>query len=141
MGKVWVDAEVINQLDEGNARDGRLAADKVRKVLVKALVDTGATLFALPEETIKALGLQLQRTVRTRYADGKLHKRSVWGPVKLRVLKREMIIEVLAAPPGVPALIGQIPLEGLDLLVDARNQCLVPSPGNPHPEMAIMDLL
>jgi predicted aspartyl protease len=140
MGKVWEDAEIINEHDQSDARAGKLPADKVRKVQLKALVDTGTTLLVLPEELIKALGLEFQRTVQSRMADGKLHKRTIWGPVKLRVHRREAIVEVMAAPPGVPALIGQIPLEGLDLLVDSRRQCLVPNPESPDPEMALMDV-
>lgn len=141
MGRVWADIEVSNELDEGNASEGRLRADQVRKIQVRALVDTGATLFVLPEENIKALGLRLQRTVQSRQADGKLHARSVWGPAKLRVLRREVLVEVQAAPAGVPALLGQIPLEGLDLLVDARSQRLIPNPESPDPEMALVDML
>jgi hypothetical protein len=74
-------------------------------------------------------------------ADGKLHPRRVYGPVLIRAFKRTMSVEALEAPPGVPALLGQIPLECLDLLVDSRNQRLVRNPESPDPEMALVDVL
>jgi predicted aspartyl protease len=141
MGKVWAEIEVSNDSDEVGVREGRLAPEAVRKAEVRALVDTGATLLVLPEEVIGRLGLALRRTVQSRLADGKLHPRRVYGPVLIRAFKRTMSVEALEAPPGVPALLGQIPLECLDLLVDSRNQRLVRNPESPDPEMALVDVL
>ena len=140
MGKVWVDLEVSNEFDEVNASEGRLSLDKVRKVQVKALVDTGATMLMLPSELIQKLGLRVKRKVKSRLADGKLHDRLVYGTATLRVQRRDVTVEIVEGQPGVPALLGQIPLEGLDLLVDSKNQRLIPNPESPDPEMALIDM-
>jgi hypothetical protein len=66
-------------------------------------------------------------------------ERTIYGSAKLRVLNREVTVDVLSAPIGVPALLGQIPLEGLDFVVDLKNQRLIPNPAAPDPEMALVE--
>ena len=39
-----------------------------------------------------------------------------------------------------PALLGQIPLEALDVLIDAKNQRLILNPASKNPDMAMIDL-
>lgn len=52
-----------------------------------------------------------------------------------------MNVDVLSVPVGALALLGQIPLEGLDFVVDPRSQRLAPNPAAPDPAMALVDLL
>ena len=137
MGKVWSDVELTNSVDDDRRQDGSLAADKVRKTTVRALVDSGATMLVLPLESIRALGLKLTRTARSRFADGKVH---VYGPIKVKVFQRTMQTEALEGAPGMPPLLGQIPLEALDLLIDSKNQRLILNPESPDPEMALVDV-
>jgi len=140
MGKVWAEVELFNAGDEYMFKEGKLPAGKIRKIDVKALVDTGATMLLLPEKDIQRLGLRLSRTVKSRVADGRLVERKIYGPVTVKVFKRTMQTEAAAGAPNLPPLLGQIPLEGLDLLVDAKNQCLILNPESPDPEMALIDI-
>lgn len=39
-------------------------------------------------------------------------------------------MDVMEVPNGVPALIGEIPLEHLDFVVDLRNQVLIGNPAH-----------
>ena len=141
MGRVTVDIEVANNVDDELAQRGQLSADKVRRLTLSALVDTGATMLVMPEDVIQRLGLRPMRTVNTRLGDGQVTPRTIYGSVKLTVLKRMMTVDVVGAPPGVPALLGQIPLEGLDFVVDLANQRLIPNPESPDPEMALVYIL
>ena len=141
MGRVTVEIEVSNDRDEGKAEEGLLPADKVRRVTLTALVDTGATLLVLPEEAIQRLGLPVMRTAKTRLGNGQVVPSTIYGSAKLRVLKRVVGVDVLSAPAGVPALLGQVPLEGLDFVVDPKGQRLIPNPESPDPEMAMVDML
>ena len=140
LGKVWAEVELSNASDEFLATSGSLGTESVRKTNVRALVDCGATMLVLPLESIKALGLQLTRTARSRFADGKIHERNIYGPVKVKVFQRTMQTEALEGAPGIPALLGQIPLEALDLLIDPKNQRLILNPESPYPEMALVDV-
>ena len=78
MGKVWSDVELSNASDEFLVTSGKLAAGSVRKTQVHALVDSGATMLVLPLESIKALGLELTRTARSRFADGTFTSAHLW---------------------------------------------------------------
>ncbi|MCY3019880.1 MAG: retropepsin-like aspartic protease [Planctomycetota bacterium] len=141
MGKVVVSIEISSAEDEGLARAGHIAPDKVRRAELQAIVDTGATMLVLPEDTIARLGLPLVRKVNARYGDGRMATRNVYGSVRLTVLGRVVTVDALSAPAGAPALLGQIPLEGLDYLVDTSQQRLVPNPESPDPAMALVEVL
>jgi predicted aspartyl protease len=140
MGKVYADVEVINAVDDDKSKSKEMPKEQVRKIQIKALVDTGATMLVLPPDSIKALGLRMTRVVQGRYADGKVRDRRIYGPATIRVFKRIMQAEVAEGAPNMPALLGQIPLEGLDLLVDAKNQRLILNPESQSQEMALIEM-
>ena len=53
----------------------------------------------------------------------------MYGMVQLTVQGRDCFVEVAEVPDDCPVLIGQIPLESLDFVVDPVNQRLI---GNPE---------
>lgn len=140
MGKVFATIEVINAGDEFNARRGKTAPASIRKIELNSLVDTGATMLVLAPEHITALGLEQTRVARSRNADGTVRDRRIFGPVTVKFGQRTMQTEAAEGAQGIPTLLGQIPLEGLDLLVDSKNQCLILNPLSPYPDMAMIDI-
>ena len=128
VGRVVVDVMVRNLDDVRRAERGELAADHVRSIVVRALVDTGATFFCLPDEQIQALGLPFNRNRPTRTVAGEISM-PVYGGARISVEGRECDVEVMGLPSGRQTLLGQIPLETLDYWVDVTNQRLV---GNPE---------
>lgn len=130
MGKVVVDIEVVNSYDEESCEKGLLLPEQVRRTQVSALVDTGCTLLSLPEEVLKKLGCRLYREAVSKFANGQTAVRKIYGPVTIKVLGRIDSVLALAGHPGMPPLLGQIPLEGLDLMVDSKRQRLIPG----HPD-------
>ena len=139
MGRVTVDIHLTNSDDIALARAGKITPAEIRTVTVAALVDTGATMLVLPKEVIQNLGLQAIRTTRSRIGDGRFIERTIYGPAKLKVMDREVICEAADSPPNVPPLLGQIPLESLDLHVDCKGQRLIPNPESP--DMTLIDVL
>ena len=139
MGKVVVAAKIENLNDLYDASRGRIPAEQVRRVEVPdAVVDTGATLLSLPKRLIEQLGLEQYRTRRARTSGG-ISDFGVYGMVLLTVQGRECRVEVAEVPDDCPVLIGQIPLESLDFVVDPVGQRLL---GNPdHGGEHMMDLL
>jgi predicted aspartyl protease len=128
MGKVIVSAKIENLADLNKVWEGELAADQVRRVEVTdALIDTGATMLSLPIRLIQQLGLRRQRT-KTAQTSAGVFSFGIYGTVRLTVQERDCVIEVAELPDGCPPLIGQIPLEMLDFVVDLKNRCLI---GNP----------
>lgn len=129
MGRVLVGATVENLGDLWDARRGQLADAAVRRVdLAKALVDTGATTLSLPSSVIAQLGLVKQSEKRVTTSAGPAIA-SIYDAVRLTIQGRQCTVDVVEVPDSVPPLIGQIPLEMLDFVVDPRGQRLI---GNPE---------
>lgn len=129
VGKVSVPVRIENLFDLERVKTGSLTDDQVRRIEVSdARVDTGATYLALPRQIIDRLGLGLLRTARAQTASG-VASVGIYGPVMLTVQGRECTVEVSEVADGCPVLIGYIPLELLDFVVDPRGQRLI---GNPE---------
>lgn len=138
MEKVVVRARIENLSDQILASQGLKSPSEVRTVEVDdALVDTGATYLSLPQRLIKQLGLKIARTRRARTSAG-IAEFNMCGAVQLTVQGRDCIVEVAEIPDVCPALIGQVPLEMLDFVVDPVGQRLI---GNPdHGGEQMMDM-
>ena len=129
MGKVVAAAKIENLADQLKVRDGLLAAEQVRRVEVAdALADTGATMLSLPKRLVQQLGLQRHRTRNAKTSAGSFSF-GIYEPVRLTVLDRDCVIEVAEVADDCPVLIGQVPLELLDLVVDQGRRRLI---GNPE---------
>jgi predicted aspartyl protease len=129
MGKVVVPAVLENLEDLYRSNAGELSAEEVRRVKVDdALVDTGVVMLSLPKRLVAQLGLKpfRKRTVRTV---GGIVETTLYSGVRLTVQEREFTCDVAEIPDDCPVLIGQIPLEGLDFVVDPIGQRLI---GNPE---------
>lgn len=139
MGKVIVSAKIENLEDLFNANRGLIPPDQVRRVEVdNALVDTGATTLLLPKSAIAALGLQQVRTRPARGLGGKLQV-PIYSAVRLTVQGRDCTVDVGEIGDDFPVLIGQVPLELLDWVVDPKGQRLI---GNPeHGGEQMIDVL
>jgi predicted aspartyl protease len=128
MGKVVVTATIENLQDVFDAKRGLLPDDQVRRIEVTdAVVDTGATTLLLPKRMIAALGLNLVRTRPSRGLGGDFVL-AMYGTARLTIQERECVIDVGEIGDEFPALIGQVPLELLDWVVDTKRQQLI---GNP----------
>jgi predicted aspartyl protease len=129
MGKVTVAARIESLQDIHLAETGALLPEQIRSVDVPdALVDTGATLLSLPRRLVQQLGLRRTRTRTARTAAGTVDF-GIHGAVRLTVADRDCVVEVAEIPDKCPVLIGQIPLEALDFVVDPAGQKLI---GNPE---------
>src|SRR5687767_7885727 len=116
MGRIVAKIKLTNYGDQIGIDRG-WTKSKPRMVEVDALVDTGATELALKPSTIKALGLEPLDPARVSTAAG-LRKIRRYGAVKLELMGRYGIFDVAELPERVPNLLGQVPLEVLDLVVD-----------------------
>ncbi|MEW5692582.1 MAG: retroviral-like aspartic protease family protein [Candidatus Hydrogenedentota bacterium] len=138
MGKVFEKIKIQNYEDIIRAKDGRLDKSKIRQIEVEGLVDTGATLLQLPKNIVDNLGLEVYREVTATYANGKKEIKGVAGGIRLEILGRQAEVECIVEEEGTNVLIGQIPLEAMDLVVDCRTNKLGPRPESP--DMAMIDM-
>ena len=126
MGRFSVDLRVANQADLVRVKDGSLAPEKVRRLTISGVVDSGAARLVLPAAVVKQLGLTKAGKAKVRYADGRTATRDKVELVYVELLGRHGSFTAVVEPRRKNALIGAIVLEDLDLLVDCTNQRLVP---------------
>ena len=131
MGRVTCKIRVENAIDTARVRMGEIPATAVRSVeLPDALVDTGATTLALPATLVQRLGLDGPTAVkRSRNPTGE-HQARMFGPARLWIEDRDMVLDVLEVADGCPALVGQIPLEFMQMVVDMANHRVTKSTTN-----------
>jgi clan AA aspartic protease len=130
MGRVAVGAIIESLEDVYRVHRGEMLADQARRVEVaEALVDTGATNLSLPHRMIEQLGLL---PIRTRRAVTTAGVRDVptFGAVKLTVQGRDCVCDVTEVDDACPVLIGQVPLELMDLVVDPGRRQLIGNPAH-----------
>jgi predicted aspartyl protease len=135
MGKVLVAVKVENLSDVYLIRRGALAPDQLRSIdVADALVDTGATNLSMPGKLIQQLGLKPVRERKARTSAGVVTLQ-VYEAVNLTVQGREAVCEVTEIPDDCPVLIGQVPLEILDFVVDPQGQRLIGNPAHGGEQM------
>jgi predicted aspartyl protease len=129
MGKVVVTAMIENLEDVYNVKRGQLKSEQVRRIEVHdAVVDTGATTLLLPKRMIATLGLEPLRVRHSRGLGGDFLL-PVYGTVRLTIQGRDCPLDVGEIGDEFPVLVGQIPLEALDWVVDTKGRRLI---GNPE---------
>jgi clan AA aspartic protease len=131
--------KISNTTDLHYAAEGVIAPEAVRSVETEALVDTGATMLALPEDLIEPLGVPVLGKRKVKDARGFTVEVAWVGPLRIEILGREMHTDALVLPAGATPLIGQIPLEALDLVVDPKSRELRVNPESP--DVPLLDLM
>jgi predicted aspartyl protease len=126
VGRVNIAVEVVNYDDVALMHRGLLQPDQVRRETIPAVVDPGAAMLVLPGAVVKRLGFRLGNEVLVRYADGRRARRREAKAVLIKLEGREDTFTAVIEPKRTDALIGAIVLEALDLLVDCKNQRVVP---------------
>jgi predicted aspartyl protease len=130
MGRVLTEATIENIKDLWAVESGLLPPGQARRIVVAdALVDTGATLLSLPTRVIQQLGLRPTSSKRVTSSIG-LAEAVVYDAVRLTIQGRSCTMDVMEVPDTVPVLIGQLPLEHLDFVVDLRARTLIGNPAH-----------
>ncbi len=130
MGRVIVPVVIESLEDLYRVHRGELPADRARRLeVVEALVDTGATSLSLPHRLVEQLGLLPLRSRRAVTTAG-VRDVPAFGAVRLTVLGRDCICDVTEVDDACPVLVGQVPLELLDLVVDPAGRQLIGNPAH-----------
>jgi hypothetical protein len=130
MGRVLTEATVENHGDLWNVEQGSIPPDQVRRITVsEALVDAGASLLSLPTAMIRQLGLTkvAENRVTSNLGFGTV---GVYAAVRLTIGDRFCTTDVTEVPDRAPVLIGQLPLENLDYVIDPRTCRLIGNPAH-----------
>ena len=125
MGLVYENITLKNIFDEKEYRRGNIKEGEVRQIKVLALVDTGAETLVINEAMRLELGLELVGEKRISLADETGGMCKITEPVEIYWKDRSAVARAIVLPGASDVLLGAIPLEELNVMVDPRSQQLV----------------
>ncbi len=111
-------------------RIANAAKPNLEEIDAKALVDSGAIDLCIPRHVAIQLKLETLEQREVTYADGRKEAVDYVGPVKVECFGRHAFTGAMVM--GDVVLLGAIPMESMDLLVDPRRLQLIPNPENPN---------
>ncbi len=136
MGLVYAEIELINAIDLGNARLDRITEDEVERIRVNMLVDSGSMYMCINEDVREQLQLSVVEKRKGILADGSLTEYDVAGPIEVRFKNRRCVVDAIVLPGNNELLLGVIPMEDMDVLIDPVRRELIVNPE--HPDGAVM---
>jgi len=125
MGTVYEKITIKNAYDSENCRQGLIKEEDVRSVTVTAKVDTGASELVINEGLCEKLGLHVVEERKARVADGRWVFCKLVHEVEIHCKDRYVWCGAMVLPGSVNVLLGAVPLEVMDLIVDPGRQELV----------------
>lgn len=131
MGEIKVKARLENLGDLFLRDAGKLGKKRVRSAQIEAVVDTGAVMVLLPRDLVKRLGLLIFDRNTVSLADESKVEMDRAAGLFITVAGRRMETDCLVGPAGCEPLLGQIVMEGLDLIADPAKRTLTPRPEAP----------
>ncbi|MBC7892641.1 MAG: clan AA aspartic protease [Sphingobacteriaceae bacterium] len=132
MGLVYATIELINAEDLTSVRRGRIVEADVKRLKVKAMVDSGAVMLAINETVKTQLDLPVLEYRTARLADESLLKMEVVGPVEVRFENRRCLTEAFVLPGNAEVLLGAVPMELMDVLIHPAKNQLIVNPEHPN---------
>jgi clan AA aspartic protease len=132
MGHTYADIELISGDDLALYRRGFLPEDEIKRMRVSALVDTGSYMLAVNERIKQQLDLPVMEMQAVRLADGTERRVEIVGPVEVRFENRSTTVRAAVLPGDSEPLLGAIPIEDMDVVVDSKQQRLIVNPQSPY---------
>ena len=131
MGLIYADIELINPFDMELARRHYIGSEEIKRMHINILVDTGSYMLAINENIQQILQLPVIDKRKARMADDSVLMCDVVGPVELRFKNRTAICSAMVLPDDSEPLLGAIPLEELDVVINPLKQELNVNPDSP----------
>jgi len=128
MGLVQTEITLKNIRDKIKAEEGYIKELDIRQTTVQAVVDTGAMTLVINEQLRQQLGLEVVGSKIARLADNTRKMVQITEAVEVHWKNRSMTCQPWVVNAG-RILLGAIPLENMDLMVDPGSQILVGAHG------------
>lgn len=132
MGLVYAEIDLLNAGEVYLYRQKLLDENAIKSMRVTALVDSGAINLCINENVRAQLNLPfIEKQIATLADDSKVEI-DVVGPVEVRFENRRSSVDAMVFPGDAEVLLGAIPMEDMDVLIDPRRQKLVVNPKHPN---------
>ena len=125
MGQVYTDITLKNAGDLTLVEYGHKQEHEIRFKIMSILVDTGAITLIINDDIRQELGLKLREAQSARLADNTSISVQIADPVEISWKNRKMTCQPWVIPNAEKPLLGLIPLENMDLMVDPVNREIV----------------
>jgi len=125
MGMFKEEITLENAKDRALADGGALKEEEVRVLKIEAIPDTGAWSLVINEDVRQKLGLAIKKKRQSMLADGTSISYDVTDTVIVQWKNRDCPVPAIVLPGAKEVLIGALPLESMDLMVDPVHGKLV----------------
>jgi clan AA aspartic protease len=132
MGLVYADIKLINGDDVVLARRNIIGQEEVKEMNVSMLVDTESYNLCINEDIQSILQFNVVEKRLAETADGRVVECDVVDNVQVRFKNRATTCRAMILPGSCEPLLGAIPLEDMDVLVDSQRQELIVNPEHPY---------
>jgi len=130
MGLVHAEIILRNAGDVTNVKRGYIKEPEIRQTAITAMVDTGAATLVINEAVRRQLGLTIESSYTAELADGSVETYALTEAVEIQWKNRDTVCRAILVPQANEVLIGAIPLEAMDLIINPSKQELVGAHGD-----------
>ena len=130
MGQVNVELTLKNAGDIAKAASAYIKEQEIRQIVVEAVVDTGAGTIVINEEIRQKLGLSAKSEGYATLGDSSKVACQRVEPIEICWQNRSTICYPVVIQDSEEILLGVIPLEDMDLMVDPVRQTLIGAHGD-----------
>jgi len=129
MGYVNTQITLKNMKDIFKAEQGIIQEPEIRKATVDVMVDTGTSMLVINKQLFQQLGLNAIGEREITLANDAREMCKLTEALEINWEDRSVIMSALVVDNVPDLLLGVLPLEGMDLIVDTVNQKLVGAHG------------
>ena len=130
MGYVFAEVTLKNSRDTTNAVRGDIKESEIRQKTVQALVDTGCFTLVITEEIRRELGLEIKGKKGISLADNTRIICQYTEPVDIHWKDRDTALPAMVVPERKNVLLGALPLQYMDLIVDPKHEEVIGGHGD-----------
>lgn len=116
---------VVTEVELSNPRQ-----PERRPVVVDARADTGSMMLCVPDAVARRLDVELESMRDVEVADGRRASVPYVGPVQVRFGNRTCFVGALVM--GNEVLLGAVPMEDMDLVVNPKLGTVSVNPASPN---------
>lgn len=132
MGFVKAEIEIPNSGDMTLARRGYISKEQIRRSDVNILVDTGVYNLCINESLATQLGLGSVDKQSFELTDGEVKILDVAEAVEIRFRNRMTTCNPIILKGNTEMILGCIPLEDMDVVIDPRRETMELPPDRPY---------
>lgn len=132
MGLIHAEIELVNPIDLALHQMGQLAKEDIKTETVTALVDTGAYMLCINEHLKHQLDIPIVSKMEAELADGSIQVVDVAGPITVNFKNRTTNCNAAVLPGETEVLLGAIPMEDLDVVLNPKQQTIEVNPNSPY---------